>query len=143
MSEQIQRQIRRGIADAFSFVRSQEANRRIQSVTFNQLLAEQLQRNGETERLGKAINNPYSYDPETAEPASAIPVSRANFVGGTDTGNMTKLDRVVYLRNAISDLVDTVKSIDPEEIVAPDLTDTPEEGDITTNDPFEIYGATE
>lgn len=127
----------------YTFVRSQEANRAVQSVTFNQLLAEQLQRNGETERLNKAANNPYSLDPDKIEPATSIPLARANFLSGTDTGNLTKLDRVVYLKNAISDLVDTVKGIDPEEIVNADLTDDTAAGDLTTDDPFFLTGETE
>lgn len=138
-----QRQIRRGLADAFAFVRSSEANRRIQAVTFNQLLAEQLQRNGETERLNKASNNPYSYDPEANEPASTIPLARANFLSGTDTNNMTKLDRVVFIKNAIGDLVETVKGYDQEELVQPNLGAASEDLFVNTNDPFEIYGAEE
>lgn len=131
MSVQIQRQIRAGLSDAYAFVRSQEANRAIQQVTFNQLLAEQLQRNGETERLNKASNNPYSLDPAKVEPASSVPLSRANFLSGTDTGNITKLDRIVYLKGAISDLVDRVKKLKPQDIEDPDLTDSPESGDLT------------
>lgn len=138
MSVKIQRQLRQGLADLYTFVRSQEANRAVQAVTFTQLLAEQLRRNGETSRLGKAVNNPYSFDPTKTEPATKTPLSRGNFLSGSDTGNLTKLDRVVYLKNAMEDLVNTALNLDQEDIVSGDATDSPEAGDLTTDDPFYV-----
>lgn len=133
----IQTEIRRTLGDAYAFVRSQEANKAIQSVTMVQLLREQIDRNGDTERSNASQFNPYSYDPDKIEPATRRPLARANFLSGTDTGNPTKLDRVLAIQNTISDLVAQVKALPLEEVNSAALTDA-DANKLLTTDPLII-----
>lgn len=134
MRTKIQREIRRALADMYTFVRSQEVNKAVQAVTMNQLMQEQISRNGDSDRSNAAQFNPYSFDPDRVEPATQRPLSRANFLSGTDTNNPTKLDRVLAIQNSIADLVTYVKSLPLEEVTAPELTD--EDSEFLTDDPL-------
>lgn len=136
MKTKVQRSIRTGLADAYTFVRSQEVNKAIASVTFASLLQEQLARNGDTKRSNSSQFDPYTFDPDAAEPATAKPLARANFLGGTDTNNPTKLDRVLALQNSIDAIVSQMKSMPVEDIVAGDDLENPADADLLTTDPL-------
>lgn len=142
MSSKIQRRLRRALSDMYAFVRSQEANRAVQAVTFPQLIQEQISRNGDSERSNAAQYDPYSFDPAKyalgAEPAGRVPLVRANFLSGTDTGNPTKLDRVLALKNGVDALVAAVKDIPVEDILSADKESEENRGDLLTDDPFFI-----
>lgn len=134
MTTQIQRTIRKALSDVFTFVRSQEANKSIQAVTFAQLISEQIDRNGDTDRSNAAQYNPYSFEPGALEPATSRPLTRANYLSGTDTNNPTKLDRVLAIQNTLSALVDQVKAMPLDEVTSAEVTD--EDGELLTNDPL-------
>jgi hypothetical protein len=137
MTTKVQREIRRTLADMYTAVRSGEANRAIQAVTITQLLQEQVLRNGDTDASNARQFTPYSFDPDAVVPASQQPLGRANFLSGTDTNNPTKLDRVLALKNIISDLVDQVKELPVEDVSATELGDDPQ-GELLTSDPLII-----
>lgn len=105
------------IADAYSFVRSEEANAALAAVTLEQLIGDQILRNGESERSNKAQYDPYSYDPKKKEAASSEPTKRANFPGGSDTDRPTKLDRVLAIVNNVKDVVSHIKQMEVDEVV--------------------------
>jgi len=110
------RKLREVVADAYAFVRSAEANAAIASVTLDQLIEDQILRNGESARSNKSKYDPYSYDAAEDEPASDEPVKRANFPGGSDTERPTKLDRVLAIVNSIGDVVSEIMKMEPSEV---------------------------
>jgi hypothetical protein len=120
--------LRAVISDAFAFIRSMEANQAFATVTLEQLINDQIARNGDSDRSNAAQYDPYSYSAEKLEPASVEPAERANFLGASDTSRPTKLDRVLALVNSISDIVDQIKSKTPVDVATPeDYTDSAEE----------------
>jgi hypothetical protein len=123
----------------YTFVRSQEANRAIQAVTFEQLIQEQIARNGDSDRSNASQYSPYSFDAESyakgTEPAGRVPLARANFLSGTDTNSPTKLDRVLALKQGVSSLVQQIKDIPIEDIVSGDFASEDNQGDLLTDDP--------
>jgi hypothetical protein len=132
MTNSTQKEVRRALADAYSFVRSQEVNKAIQAVTMVQLLREQIDRNGDTKKSNARQFSPYTFDPNRVSPASERPLARANYLSGSDTNNPTKLDRVLAIRSIIEDLTDKVKSLTLEE-----TTELPDDaaGELFTNEP--------
>lgn len=128
------KRLREAVADAFTFIRSQELNQAIATVTLEQLMGDQIDRNGESERSNASQYDPYSYSPEAFEKASSKTLVRANFLGGTDTKRPTKLDRVLAITNALGKVVDEIKSQQPLDVAKPeeytDVADVavPEEG---------------
>lgn len=119
--------IRRIIGDLFTFVRSQEANLAVQKVTIEQLLQEQIKRNGDQSTSNAAQYNPYSHTPGEATPATSQPLARANYLGGSDVTLPTKLDRVLALKNEVESLVKTVKALSLDEINAENNPDADED----------------
>jgi len=118
------KRLHEAVADAFTFIRSQELNKAIATVTLEQLMGDQINRNGESERSNASQYDPYSYSPEAFEKASAKRVTRANFLGGTDTNRPTKLDRVLAITNALSKVIDEIKAQQPLDVANPeDYTD--------------------
>ena len=105
------------VSDAYAFIRSEEANAAIATVTIEQLMVDQISRNGDSERSNKAQYDPYSYDPSKKEPASEEPTKRANFPSGSDTGRPTKLDRVLAIVNNIGDVVSQIKQMEVDDVV--------------------------
>ena len=98
------RQIREVISDAYAFIMGAEANKAIATVTLEDLMEDQIKRNGESAKSNASQYNPYSYDSKD-EPAGQEPETRANFPGGADLtvvtidgeevqARPTKLDRV-------------------------------------------------
>ena len=114
------RRLRAAISDAFAFIRSAEANQAFATVTLEELMNDQINRNGDSDRSNAAQYDPYSYDPEKVEPSSAEPAERANFLGGADTGRPTKLDRVLALVNSIEDIVKQIKDKEPVDVADPE-----------------------
>jgi hypothetical protein len=114
------RRLREAVADAFTFIRSQELNQAIATVTLEQLMGDQISRNGESERSNASKYDPYSYDPESFEKASAKKVVRANFLSGADTNRPTKLDRVLAITTSLSKVIDEIKSQQPLDVAKPE-----------------------
>jgi hypothetical protein len=137
MTTAVQRKIRQTLSDLFTFVRSQEVNRAIAAVTQEQLIEEQILRNGESSLSSRSQFNPYSYNPDEAQPASEQSLKRANFAGGSDVNLPTKMDRLVALKNELDDLVEEIKNIPPSEISAPDITDSSDEDLLLTAEQLE------
>lgn len=102
--------IHRVLSDAFSFIRGVEANQALAAVTLEELMEDQIQRNGQTTKANASQYNPYSYNPDKVQPASQTSAEIANFSGGSDTGGPTKLERILVLKNTLSDVVNTVKN---------------------------------
>jgi len=119
----VSRKLRAVLADAFAFVRSVESNRALQTVTLDQLINDQIRRNGDTSRSNAAQYNPYSHDPEKVEAASAEPPKRGNFLGGADTERPTKLDRILALKEEIGATVEEVKKTAVLTLTAEELAD--------------------
>ena len=113
--------LREVIGDAFTFLRSYEANQAFATITLENLITDQIARNGDTARSNAAQYDPYSCNPAVEEAASGAPAERANQLGGADTKRPTKLDRVLAVMNSIQAVVTTIQtslSIDvanPEE----------------------------
>lgn len=134
--ERAQLNFRRTLADAFTFVRSREANRAIATVTVEQLAVEQIARNGETD-LSQANTNNQEYDPTAAVPASTDPINTVSFVSGSDINLPSKVDRIRALRDQLVQSLRVVRSIDPELLID-DLQQAVENDDpITTAQQFE------
>jgi hypothetical protein len=107
------------IADAFTFVRSQEANQAIAGVSLDQLIAEQIARNGESDPSAKSVYSPYDYatSPDAEEPSStsASEVSPA-FSTGIDTTTPTKLDRLEAVKGSLNEAINSFASLDDQEV---------------------------
>lgn len=101
------------ISDAFAFVKGQEVNKALSEVTFDDLLEELIQRNGDSDRSNKYKYDPYAYNEVGDEPAEMPTViesePQGNPVSGTSFKNPTKLDRLLALKNAIEEQVEAVK----------------------------------
>jgi hypothetical protein len=107
--------VRDQIADAFTFIRSMESNQAISTVTLEELITDQINRNGDSKTTNATQYDPYSYDPTSVKvpPASLTPQDPANFLGVADTGAVSKMSRIAALRNGIEVLVEGLKNIDP------------------------------
>ena len=130
------RKLRDVVADAYAFIRSVEANQAFATVTLEDLMRDQINRNGESARSNAAQYDPYSYDPVKGTPAGLEPGTRANFLGAADTGNPTKLDRILAIMNTLTATILDIKALttievadagaytDNASIAAPDDTGT-------------------
>lgn len=111
------RKARELLSDAFTFVRSMEANKAMSEVTLDDLLMELIDRNGESSKSAQKKYNPYAYNEKAAEPMSMPTVTQSgpagNPVSGTDFSNPTKMDRLLALESAIESTVDQIKSEEP------------------------------
>jgi hypothetical protein len=116
MAEETIRKIRDVLADSYSFVRSMEANSAFATVTMEELMGDQIKRNGESSRSNASQYTPYSYDPKKKKPASLDPSKRVNFIGGSDTYRPTKLDRILALSNDLVSVIDQVKAMEPSQV---------------------------
>lgn len=118
------KRLRAAVADAFTFIRSAEVNAAIATVTLEQLMGDQILRNGESERSNAAKYDPYSYNPEDDEAAGDEPLKRATLPSGVDTERPTKFDRVLAIVNSLSDVISEIKELEPIAVHAPeDYTD--------------------
>jgi len=118
--ESSERRLRAVIGDAFAFIRSQEANAALATVTLEQLMNDQIARNGDSDSSNAAQYDPYTFDHSKETPASSEPAERANFLGGSDTERPTKFDRVNALVEAIEAVVEDIKAKDPVEVADPE-----------------------
>jgi len=127
------RKVKELLGDAFAFVRSAELNKAISSITIEELMDDQIKRNGETAAVSKYGFNPYSYDPAAPPPEGVLPEGPANFLSGADTRRATKLEAMTALHNEIILLVDEMLRTPVQQLVDTDdyleiLSDaTPEE----------------
>ena len=136
-----QREILRALSDMYTFVRRSEVNRAVQAVTFTQLLREQLNRNGDNARSNKSQYDPYQFRPDAPEPATREPLSRANFLSGSDTNQPTKLDRILAIENNITALVEHVQKLPIEDVIEPRADEEQYNQDLITFDPSEVTQA--
>lgn len=117
-SQSPSRKLRNVIADAFTFIRSMEVNQAIATVTLEQLMVDQIARNGESAQSNAAQFDPYGYDPEAPAEASSEAPERANFLGGADTNRPTKMDRLMAIMNAIDGAIAEIKKLEPVEVAS-------------------------
>jgi hypothetical protein len=142
INTKVQRKLVSIIADTFAFVRGAEANQAIQTVSLDQLIYDQIKRNGESRDSNNARFNPYTYDPEAPPPAGLQPIGTANFLSGTDTNLPTKYARILALQNVLNATVDQIKTIEPmtlkelKELQQDAAADT-----LTTNDSTTLSGS--
>lgn len=111
MSESTVRQLRSAIADAYTFVRSEELNRAISTVTIEQLMADHVARLTGSETSRSNPFNPYAFDPEKVSPATSEPIRQVNSLSGSDTGLPSKRDRVLALQTQLGAVIDQVKAL--------------------------------
>ena len=96
------------ISDSFAFVRSAEANAALATVTLEELINDQILRNGETDKSNSNQFTPYNYErgKETPEGESA---PRANYAGGSDVSRPTKIDWILAVQNELSAVIEEIK----------------------------------
>jgi len=104
------------LSDAYAFIRSAEANQAVAAVTQEELISDQIKRNGESSASKGSKYDPYSFDPANPNPEGQKPPPRAYFVGGSDTGMPTKMDRLLALKNSLESAIDEVKKLSPTEV---------------------------
>jgi hypothetical protein len=120
-----QRRFRLLINDAFALVRSLEIRRALEAAGWEELIQEQITRNGDTQRSRDALYNPYAFNPDEQAPigGAAPPVEEqgaqghGNYLSGTAINNPTKMDRLVALEAEISEAVDDIKNTPPDEFL--------------------------
>jgi hypothetical protein len=112
------KKLREAVADAFVFIRSAEANQAIATVSLEQLMGDQIIRNGESERSNASQYDPYSFNPKKKESASSKAQPRANFLSATDTNMATKLDRLLAITNNIEKIVSEIKRMQPVDVAS-------------------------
>lgn len=136
------RRFTRIIADAYAFVQSQEANKAISAVTYEQLVSEQISRNGDPLDSRTNANTPYSFDPTETIAASDDGLGRANFIGGSDIRQGTRLDRLTQLRRELDGAIDQIQEIDPSAFYDSTRRAKTAEDPITTaDDPYIDIGS--
>jgi len=114
--------IRMLFGDAFAFVQSMKVNQTLSTVTLDQLIDEQIKRNGESSRSQKSKYDPYNFKSEvdspaglTTEPADSFQLS--NPVSGTNLSNPTKLDRLLAISSAIESVVNEIMKEKPSDLI--------------------------
>lgn len=106
------------VSDAFAFIRSTETNQAFSTVTLEQLINDQIARNGESDTSNAAQFDVFSYTPSDTPPAGEEATERANFVGGSDTNRPTKLDRVNALVNEINAVAAEIQALEPTDVAS-------------------------
>ena len=112
------------ISDAFSFVRSAESNAALATVTLEELIGDQIKRNGESAKSNANQFTPYSYESDKESPAGEE-APRANFLGGSDTSRPTKIDFILAVQNELTAVIEDVKANPPDVV---DYTEAVEKG---------------
>ena len=121
------RRIREVISDAYAFIMSAEANKAIATVTLEDLMGDQIKRNGESDLSNASQYNPYSYDTKEESPAGGEPEERANYLGGADTtvvsvdgtevqSRPTKMDRILAIQAELEGVIEEVKKATPVQV---------------------------
>lgn len=127
------RKLRQVLADTFTFIRSREANQALAAVTFEQLMGDQIQRNGETDASNSSQYTPYAFDPDKPLPAGVAPAKRVNFVGGADTTRPTKIQMIQAMQTEVKAVVDEIMKtemalvVDYAEYANENVTEVPAE----------------
>ena len=120
------KKLRAVISDAYAFVRSAEANRALATVSLEDLIGDQIKRNGDSDKSLAAQFDPYSYDPDA--PASEETYEGANFLGAADTGRPSKLAFIEAIKRELSDVITQIKEMPPSEVAeAEEYTDAVED----------------
>jgi hypothetical protein len=112
------RRLRAVLSDAYAFVRSAEANQALATVTLEELMGDQIKRNGDSDESSAHQYNPYAYDPDKKAPAGEGPEARANFLGGSDTNRPTKLDRLLAIQNELSAVIEDIRKTSPTDVAS-------------------------
>ncbi len=110
------RRLRAIVADAFAFIRSVESNKALATVTVEDLMGDQIKRNGESGKSSSKQFDPYAFDSNGELPDGVDPAKRANFAGGSDTNRATKRDRIIAVESEISDVVREIKKLGVIEV---------------------------
>jgi len=138
--ESTSRRVREVISDAYAFIVSAEANKAIATVTLEDLMGDQIKRNGESDLSNASQYNPYAYDVSKDAPAGDEPEERANYLGGADTtvvdvdgtevqSRPTKLDRILAIKAELEGVIEEVKAATPVQVAdASSYTDAGEIG---------------
>lgn len=115
------RRLRAILNDAFAFVRAYEATQVIYEATLEDLMAEQIARNGSSEVSAKEKYNPYAIPTAEADEASSGSTPEVSdyqttgvYISGTELSNPTKMDRLMALKNEIDAAVQSAKEFVPE-----------------------------
>lgn len=117
------RRIRLILSDTFSFVRGMEANKGIAAVSMNQLIREQILRNGTTLDAASSQYDPYLIDFAKVSEASKLAVDPINPVSGSDMNQPTKCDRIRAIQTQLETTIEEVKRTDPAEFRPEPSTD--------------------
>lgn len=103
------------VSDAFAFVRSAEANAALATVTLEELIGDQIKRNGESAKSNSNQFTPYDYESDKEAPAGEE-APRANFLGGSDTARPTKIDFILAVQNELSAVIEDIKANPPDVV---------------------------
>lgn len=134
MSAKSQRQLLRVLADTQAFVLGTQINRAFATITPEDLIAEAIARNGDTELSNKTQFDPYAIDyfseeaPEDPPVGSQALSSSVRSVSGTDVNRPTKMDRLLALKAALDGVVDQIKATPLTELAGAE-TDLEDERD--------------
>jgi hypothetical protein len=124
LAPSISRKLIEVVADAYSFIRSAEANAAFATVTLEALMTDQINRNGESAKSNASQYNPYAFDPSAPAPAGVMPSQPTNFLGSSDTGLPTKIDRITAIKNALTAVIQEIKLMPPVDVAnAKEYTD--------------------
>lgn len=110
------------LADAQTFVVSQQVNRAFATLTPEHLIQEAIARNGTSGLADQTKFDPYSVDFFQGEPASGAPpaslrpVSNGNFVSGTDVRLPTKIDSIRAIAAQLDSVIEAVKASELNEL---------------------------
>jgi hypothetical protein len=101
------------LADTYTFIRSMEANKAISAITIEDLVSDQIKRNGSSDKSAASQYDPYSYNTEQPPVASQVPTppTFVNQLSGSDTGGPTKMDRLQALKNALVASIDSLMKV--------------------------------
>lgn len=109
------RQLLRVLADTQAFVLGTQINRAFATITPENLIAEAIARNGDTDLSNQTQFDPYAVDFFSEEapadpPAGSQALSASvRSVSGTDVNRPTKMDRLLALKTALTQVVDQIK----------------------------------
>lgn len=102
-------------------VRSYEATANLAKATLEDLMAEQVARNGSSKASDKEKYNPYAVptveeDGSNSESTPEVPdyPTTGVFVSGTPASNPTKMDRLLAMKNEVDAAVESAKKFVPE-----------------------------
>jgi hypothetical protein len=110
---EIERRVQAVLADTYTFVRSMEVNKGVSEITVEQLISDQIKRNGDIDAANKSQYNPYEYDPSKKQPSGLTPEEPANYLGGSDIRRPSKLARLLAMKNTLQKTIESLKKIEP------------------------------